>query len=200
MQETWVYKLKYILHEQQYSEKRTTTVILTLNLICVKDWCFTDGCSNCSIRGPPSSGSYHSSFYRLTLVICILLWYPNSGHDIFIILTIRFSHRIAASSCKILEKAMAPYSNTLAWKIPWSEDPGRLQSIGSLEVGHDWATSLSIFTFMHGRREWQPTPVFLPGESQGRGSLWAAVYGVAQSRTRLKRLSSNSSRTLRKML
>ena len=45
---------------------------------------------------------------------------------------------------------------------------------------------------MHWRRKWQPTPVFLPGESQGRGAWWAAVYGVAQSRTRLKRLSSSS--------
>jgi len=51
------------------------------------------------------------------------------------------------------------------------EEPGRLQSVGSLGVGHDWPTSLSLFTFMHWRRKWQPTPVFLPGESQGRGSL-----------------------------
>ena len=65
----------------------------------------------------------------------------------------------------------APHSSTLAWKIPWMEEPGRLQSMGSLRVGHDWATSLSLFTFMHWRRKWQPTPVFLPGESQGRGSL-----------------------------
>ena len=49
-----------------------------------------------------------------------------------------------------------------AWKIPWTEEPGRLQSMGSLRVGHDWATSLSLFTFMHWRRKWQPTPVFLP--------------------------------------
>ena len=88
---------------------------------------------------------------------------------------------------------MAPHSSTLAWKIPWAEEPGGLQSMGSLRVGHDWATSLSLFTFMHWRRKWQPTPVFLPGESQGRGSLMPAVYGVAQSRTRLKRLSSSSS-------
>ena len=66
---------------------------------------------------------------------------------------------------------MAPHSSTLAWKIPWMEEPGRLQSMGSWRVGHDWATSLSLFTFMHWRRKWQPTPVFLPGESQGRGSL-----------------------------
>ena len=69
------------------------------------------------------------------------------------------------------EKAVATHSSTLAWKIPWTEEPGRLQSMGSLTVGHDWATSLSLYTFMHWRRKWQPTPVFLPRESQGRGSL-----------------------------
>ena len=57
------------------------------------------------------------------------------------------------------------------WEIPSMEEPGRLQSMGSRRVGHDWVTSLSLFTFMHWRRKWQPTPVFLPGESQGRGSL-----------------------------
>ena len=81
---------------------------------------------------------------------------------------------------------MATHSSTLAWKIPWMEEPGRLPSMGSLRVGHDWATSLSLFTFMHWRRKWQPTPVFLPGESWDGGAWWAAVYGVAQSRTRPK--------------
>ena len=66
---------------------------------------------------------------------------------------------------------MAPHSSTLAWKIPWTEEPGRLQSMGLLPVGHDLATSLSPFTFMHWRKKWQLTPLFLPGESQGRGSL-----------------------------
>ena len=69
------------------------------------------------------------------------------------------------------EKAMAPHLSTLAWKIPWAEEPDGLQSMGLLRVGHDWVTSLSLFTFMHWRRKWQPTPVFLPGESQGWGSL-----------------------------
>ena len=92
-----------------------------------------------------------------------------------------------------MEKAMVTHSSTLAWKIPWAEEPGRLQSMGSLRVRHDWATSLLLFTFMHWRRKWQPTPVFLPTESQGRGAWWASVYGVAQSRTRLKQLSSSSS-------
>ena len=60
---------------------------------------------------------------------------------------------------------MAPHYSTLAWKIPWMEEPGRLQSTGSRRG----ATSLSLFTFIHWRRKWQPTPVILPGESQGWG-------------------------------
>ena len=71
----------------------------------------------------------------------------------------------------IFEKAIASHSSTLAWKIPWMEEPGGLQSMESRRVEHDWATSLSLFTLMHWRRQWQPTPVFLPGESQGWGSL-----------------------------
>ena len=83
-----------------------------------------------------------------------------------------------------LEKAMAPHSSTLAWKTPWTELPGGLQSMGSLRVRHDWATSLSLFTFMHWRRKWQPTPGFLPGESQGRGSLVGCrLWGHTESDT-----------------
>ena len=82
------------------------------------------------------------------------------------------------------EKVMAPHSSTLAWKIPWTEEPGRLQSMGSLRVRHNWVTSLSLFTFMHWRGKWQPTPVFLPGESQGRGSLVGChLWGRTESDT-----------------
>ena len=66
---------------------------------------------------------------------------------------------------------MAPHSSTLAWQIAWTEEPGRLQSMGSLGVEQDLATSFSLFTFMHRRKKWQPTPVFLPGGSQGWESL-----------------------------
>ena len=83
-----------------------------------------------------------------------------------------------------LQWSMAPHSSTLAWRIPWTEEPGGLQSTGSLRVGHDWVTSLSLFTFMHWRRKWQPTPAFFPGESQGRGSLVGCrLWGHTESDT-----------------
>ena len=82
------------------------------------------------------------------------------------------------------KKAMAPHSSTLAWKIPWVEEPGKLQSMGSLRARHNWVTSLSLFTCMHWRRKWQPTPVFLPEESQGRGSLVGChLWGCTESAT-----------------
>ena len=82
------------------------------------------------------------------------------------------------------ERAMAPHSSTLAWKIPWMEEPGGLQPMGLQRLGHDWAPSLSLFTFMHWRRKWQPTPVFLPGESKGRGSLAGChLWGRTESDT-----------------
>ena len=100
---------------------------------------------------------------------------------------------LCANTMLFAEKAMAPHSSTLAWKIPWVEEPGRLQSMGSLRVRHDWATSLSLFTFIHWRRKWQPTPVSCLENPRDGGAWWAAVYGVAQSWMRLKRLSSSSS-------
>ena len=91
---------------------------------------------------------------------------------------------IFSSLRQYTEKAMAPHSSTLAWKIPWTEEPGGLQSMGSLRVGQDSATSLSLFTFTYWRRKWQPTPVFLPGESQGRGSLVGRrLWGLTESDT-----------------
>ena len=138
------------------------------------------------------------------------------------------------------KKEMATHSSILAWKISWMEEPGRLQSMGSQRVGHDWATSLLLrFRNSNLEKAMAPTPVLLPGKSHGlrslvgcspwgrkeldtteqlhfhfslsctgegngnplqcsclenprdRGALWAAVRGVVQSQTRLKRLSSS---------
>ena len=108
----------------------------------------------------------HQTLQGKSFVLPDFLPLPTSQH------THTHTHtHILDTSHKPMEKAMAPHSTTLAWKIPWTEEPGRLQSMGLLRVWHNWATSLSLFTFMHWRRKWQPIPVLLPGESQGRGNL-----------------------------
>ena len=83
---------------------------------------------------------------------------------------------------------MATHSSTLAWKIPWTEEPGRLQSMGSLWVGHDWATSLSC----NGEGNGNPLQCSCLENPRDRGAWWAAIYGVTQNWTWLKRLSSSS--------
>ena len=120
-------------------------------------------------------------------VFCKLFFFDRNSHFLILFVWYRFNY---LSLPKQWEKAMAPHCSTLAWKIPWAEEPGRLQSMGSRRVGQDWATSLSLFTFMHWRKKWQPTPVFL---LENTSKWWAAVYGVAQSQTRLMWLSSSSS-------
>ena len=121
----------------------------------------------------------------LTIIICkpwsMILRNPKISQATYLVLMIPYLYSILLSCVFVLEKAMAPHSSTFAWKIPWTEEPGRLQSMGSRRVGHDWATSLSLFTFMHWRKKWQPTPVFLPGESQGRQSLVGCrLWGCTQ--------------------
>ena len=116
-------------------------------------------------------------FYKFSLISKNVLKNLNMTWIHYMTLQFRFSHSTHLPYCNKffkahlvikMEKAMATHSSTLAWEIPWMEEPGRLQSMGSQRVGHDWVTSLSLFTFMHWRRKWQPTPLFLPGESQGR--------------------------------
>ena len=91
------------------------------------------------------------------------------------------------------EKAMAPHSSTLAWKIPWTGEPGRLQSMGSLPVGHNWATSLSLSLSCIGEGNGSPLQCSCLENPRDRGAWWAAISGVTQSQTRLKQLSSSSS-------
>ena len=86
---------------------------------------------------------------------------------------------------------MAPHSSTLAWRIPWTEEPGGLQSMQSLRVRHDWATSLSLSCMGEGNGN--PLQCSCLENPRDGEAWWAAVYGVAQSRTRLKWLSRSSS-------
>jgi len=96
--------------------------------------------------------------------------------------------------------AMAPHSSTLAWKIPWTEEPGRLQSMGSLRVEHNWVTSLWLFTLCIGEGNGNPLQCSCLENPRDGGAWWAAFYGVAQSGTGLKRLSSSSRRTYKNQI
>ena len=81
---------------------------------------------------------------------------------------------------------MAPHSSTLAWQIPWTEEPGRLQSSGLLRVRH------FHFSLSHiGEGNGNPLQCSCPENPRDGGAWWADVYGVAQSQTRLKQLSSS---------
>ena len=81
---------------------------------------------------------------------------------------------------------MAPHSSALAWKIPWTEEPGGLQSMGSLGVGCDSATSLSLYLSCIGEGNGNPLQCSCLENPRDGRAWWAAVHGVAQSRTQLK--------------
>ena len=89
-----------------------------------------------------------------------------------------------------LEKEMATHSSVLAWRIPGMGEPGGLQSMESLRVGHDCVTSLSLFLSCTGEGNGNPLQCSSLENPRDGGAWWAAIYGVAQSRTRLKRLNS----------
>ena len=113
---------------------------------------------------------------------CSRKWLPQEGEAVF-----------ARVQSLLAEKAMAAHSSTLAWKIPWTEEPGRLQSKGSLRVRHDQVTSYFHFSLSCiGEGNGNPLQCSCLENPRDGGAWWAAVYGVVQSRTRLKRLSSSS--------
>ena len=124
----------------------------------------TDQTSPNSMAG---SGSLESSNVD-DIIYWVLLSYSWS---VGIVTTTLLYHITCIPLISLSKTLFRFFYSTLAWKIPWTEEPGRLQSMRSLRVRHDWATSLSLFSFMRWRRKWQLTPVFLPGESQGWGSL-----------------------------
>ena len=85
---------------------------------------------------------------------------------------------------------MAPHSNILAWKLSWMEEPGGLQSMGSLRVGHDRQLYFHFSLSCIGEGNGNPLQCSCLENPRDGETWWAAVYGVTQSRTRLKRLSS----------
>ena len=87
---------------------------------------------------------------------------------------------------------MAPHSSTLAWKIPWMEVPGRLQSMGSLESDTTERLNFHFSLSCIGEGNGNPLQCSCLENPRDRGDWWAAVYGVTQTRTRLKQLSSSS--------
>ena len=97
-----------------------------------------------------------------------------------------------------LEKTMALHSSNLAWQIPWMEEPDGLQFMGSLRVGHNWAISLSLSCI--GEGSGNPFQCSCLENPRDGGAWWAAVYGVAQSRTRLKWLSSSRASLVAQMV
>ena len=115
-------------------------------------------------------------FIEFVTILFLFLWFGFLGHEACEILAPRPGIEPAppALEGEVLittgPPGKSPRSVFLKMSdIEQTEEPGRLQSMGLLRVGHDWVSSL--FTFMHWRRKWQPTPVLLPGESQGWGSL-----------------------------
>ena len=151
-----------------------------VNIFCVAKLtqCYMSSISQQSwkkaISNKMSTGIHGAS--QVTLVAKNLPVNAADQRDVGLILGIPFQSQF--------NWCMATHSSSLAWKIPGMEEPGGLQSMGSQWVGHEWATSLSLFTFMHWRRKWQPTPVFFPEESQGRGSLVGCrLWGRTESDT-----------------
>ena len=95
---------------------------------------------------------------------------------------------------------MAPNSSTLAWKIPWTEEPGSLQSMGSLESDTTERLHFHFSLSCFGEGNGNPLQRSCLENPRDGEAWWAAVYGVAQSRTRLKRLSSSSSSAISRLI
>ena len=134
----------------------------------------------------------------LPAIQCLLVDIPLQEGWFHVLLVLILASKLSPpplffQSLSSLFISFVTHSSTLAWKIPWTEEPGRLQSMRSQRVGHDWATSLSLSCIGEGNGN--PLQCSCLENPSDRGAWWAAICGVAQSWTRLKRLSSSSSTT-----
>ena len=141
---------------------------------------------------PPAVSGLISLFSQWLLLLVFPTWHmlffnsamPSSCWlSFFILLLPKHSLYFPAFASYL---AILPNSSTLAWRIPWTEEPGRLQSMGSRRVRHNWATSLSLI----GEGNGNPLQCSCLENPRDGGAWWAAVYGVAQSRTRLSDLAA----------
>ena len=168
---------------QHFSGYSYSTSFSSNSIAVPTDWgSKVDTCSaSLNITYSPSSHElWNVQMLSVLLDLGWVAWRPF----MLLLLAVGFISMFTWKSCTGI--CLLPTPVLLPGKIPWTEEPGRLQSMGSLRVGHDWTTSLSLslFTLMHWRRKWQPTPVFLPGESQGRGSLvGCCLWGRTESDT-----------------
>ena len=123
----------------------------------------------------------HSNVFAFSkLSRCVITFLPRSNH--LLISQLQSLSAVISEPKKRKTVTTYPFSSSICHAV--MEEPGRLRSMGLLRVGHDWVTSLLLFTFTYRRRKWQPTPVFLPGESQGWGSLVGChLWGCTESDT-----------------
>ena len=140
---------------------------------------------------------------RMTAFVSPLAFFPVRFPDmcmivdlhIFLVLGAGDSSLLSFYDCPVpwVEKAMAPRSNTLAWRIPWMEEPGRLKSMGSQRVDTTEWLHFHFSLSCIGEGNGNPLQCSCLENARDEGAWWAAIYGVAQSRTQLKWLSSSSS-------
>ena len=143
----------------------------------------------------PSSSARQVDSLPLSHLGSLKLWYNITTR---ILTEIRYTDLFQISPILlILLRAMAPHSSTLAWKIPWTEKPGRLQSVGSRRSDTTERLHFHFSLSCIGEGNGNPLQCSCLENPRDGGAWWAAVYGVAQSRTRLKRLSSSSSSFIR---
>ena len=141
-----------------------------------------------------SSFTFIKRFFSSSSLSAIRVLLSVYRRSLIFLLEILIPAYASSNPAQHLEKAMAPHSSTLAWKILWTEEPSGLQSKGSLRVGHDQVTSYFHFTLSCiGEGNGNPLQWSCLENPRDGGAWLPAVYGVSQSRIRLKRLSSSSS-------
>ena len=119
-------------------------------------------------------------------VLCIWSWINMPG-------MVTIWHAVLGMVSGTWWRRQWPHSSALTWKIPWTEEPGGLQSMGLLGVGHNWATSFSLSLSCIGEGNGNPLQCSCLENPRDGRAWWSAIYGVAESRTWLKWLNSSSS-------